>query len=369
MKIKARCLNCGAEFEVHECHIKRGSGKYCSYKCRGEFRTKNQTTIKTCPVCGNKFKCSNSRHQTVCSTDCKKAYYCGEKNPNWKGIYPRVKECVVCKKIFYVNTSSEFLNQKTCSRKCSYVLSGRSQLNRIKIKCAICGKIFEVSFVHGQSRRTCSLKCMAQYYRERSRGQDNPNWKNAEIQEDRRIRNHPMYRNWRDGVLARDKYTCQSCFCTDGEMHVHHIIPFSSEPRLRLKKSNGITLCKTCHFKFHSTIKEINILESNLRDRCKEYFKSEPEVVMFKIHGHESQETAIPDYIGCVCGFFVAIELKIIPNFATPLQQYQIRRIKSSQGFAFVCYSLDNVKEVINLVKSSAGLILGDKIEEVKNGI
>jgi hypothetical protein len=44
----------------------------------------------------------------------------------------------------------------------------------------------------------------------------------------------------------------------------------------------------------------------------------------------------IPDIIGSIRGVFFAFELKIPPNKATKMQEYHIRLIKRSGGFAAV---------------------------------
>lgn len=41
---------------------------------------------------------------------------------------------------------------------------------------------------------------------------------------------------------------CEACGKTEG-LHVHHIIPFSVDPKLELSEENLWTLCKDCHFK------------------------------------------------------------------------------------------------------------------------
>jgi very-short-patch-repair endonuclease len=59
-KIKHICLNCEKEFMARD----RGSRiKFCSKKCRAEYQTRMNSTIKICP-CGNKFKVKNSIAKT-----------------------------------------------------------------------------------------------------------------------------------------------------------------------------------------------------------------------------------------------------------------------------------------------------------------
>lgn len=82
-------------------------------------------------------------------------------------------------------------------------------------------------------------------------------WKGGITKEQILARNSKDYKKWRDAVFDRDFYKCQNCGakCGNGEnvyLHAHHINPFASHPELRLEVSNGITLCKSCHYKVHS---------------------------------------------------------------------------------------------------------------------
>lgn len=83
----------------------------------------------------------------------------------------------------------------------------------------------------------------------------------------RRFQNYTVWNRGRGAygtqILYRDNFTCQDCggfhaFCneysiylpvSDGELHIHHIVPVSEgggdEP------SNLITLCEECHKKIH----------------------------------------------------------------------------------------------------------------------
>jgi DNA-binding CsgD family transcriptional regulator len=65
-------------------------------------------------------------------------------------------------------------------------------------------------------------------------------------------RNRTKYKNWRKKCLVRDDFTCQACGKNGGKLNVHHINNFSEFKEFRYKPSNGITLCKECHTKFHS---------------------------------------------------------------------------------------------------------------------
>jgi len=59
------------------------------------------------------------------------------------------------------------------------------------------------------------------------------------------------YQIWRHRVYKRDKHTCQMCGRTDRVLNAHHIKMKYYHPELLYRTSNGITLCKNCHFKIH----------------------------------------------------------------------------------------------------------------------
>lgn len=66
----------------------------------------------------------------------------------------------------------------------------------------------------------------------------------------------PQYQAWRNSVLERDKYTCQSCrkVCKKSEkgLAAHHIKEYSKFVELRFDINNGLTLCRVCHMNLHS---------------------------------------------------------------------------------------------------------------------
>jgi 5-methylcytosine-specific restriction endonuclease McrA len=80
------------------------------------------------------------------------------------------------------------------------------------------------------------------------------------------LRNVIEYRQWRNDVYTRDKFTCQSCGVVGGRLQAHHIKPFSEiyhennvtnlkeglDCRALWNINNGVTLCEDCHSKTDS---------------------------------------------------------------------------------------------------------------------
>ena len=68
----------------------------------------------------------------------------------------------------------------------------------------------------------------------------------------------PGYNEWRNTIVNRDK----KCVCCGYDKHLeaHHLFGYKENPSLAVNESNGITLCKFCHDKYHSVygLRDIN---------------------------------------------------------------------------------------------------------------
>lgn len=80
-------------------------------------------------------------------------------------------------------------------------------------------------------------------------GEKNHMWKGGLTPINKTIRHSLEYRLWREAVFSRDNWTCQECNTRGGELHPHHLKPFSLFPELRFSIANGKTLCAPCHRK------------------------------------------------------------------------------------------------------------------------
>lgn len=82
-------------------------------------------------------------------------------------------------------------------------------------------------------------------------GPNHPNWQGGHSTIRQALFDSPEYRAFRKAVLERDNWTCQSCRARGGKLHVHHLKAWGPYPKLRYEVSNGITLCRKCHYGVH----------------------------------------------------------------------------------------------------------------------
>lgn len=58
----------------------------------------------------------------------------------------------------------------------------------------------------------------------------------------------PLYIEWRNKVIARDK-ECQMPQCNRRRrLQAHHIYRWADAPYLRYEERNGVALCPSCHY-------------------------------------------------------------------------------------------------------------------------
>jgi hypothetical protein len=151
---------------------------------------------------------------------------------------------------------------KTCERE--------KDNNRYEHKCKMCGKKYN----SGREDSTYCRECHDEHliktysifgtldqsgennpmYGVHRFGEENPNYKPEKTPEEREFgRLIEGYGIWRKKVYERDNYTCQCCGDnTGGNLHAHHLDAYSWCVEKRTDVNNGVTLCETCHNKFHS---------------------------------------------------------------------------------------------------------------------
>lgn len=83
-------------------------------------------------------------------------------------------------------------------------------------------------------------------------GSEHGMWKGGISSKRDRIKESKKYKQWRKSVFERDNYTCQKCGQVGYKLNAHHILSFSKHKDKITKLNNGITLCASCHYSFHS---------------------------------------------------------------------------------------------------------------------
>ena len=108
-------------------------------------------------------------------------------------------------------------------------------------------------------------------------GANNGNWKGGITPERLSARTSKEYKDWVQAVYAKDWYTCQCCgaYGSSVEKNAHHLLNFSNHEDLRFDVSNGITLCKSCHYptekgSFHN----LYGTQNNTPEQLEEYINS-----------------------------------------------------------------------------------------------
>ena len=67
---------------------------------------------------------------------------------------------------------------------------------------------------------------------------------------------HPEWQRKRLEVMERDNFTCQFCFSTDEELHVHHIYYLSNHQPWEYPLDAYKTFCHQCHQEEEEYLKE-----------------------------------------------------------------------------------------------------------------
>lgn len=123
-------------------------------------------------------------------------------------------------------------------------------------------------------------------FRELMRKENNPRYKDYVPKQKRTERKWPEYRDWRFAVFKRDNFTCQCCGDHNYEgrhgsicLEAHHLYNYADNKDKVFDLNNGITLCKSCHIKFHSQFGKKN----NTPEQFQEFLKNNSNIQTKKI--------------------------------------------------------------------------------------
>jgi len=68
---------------------------------------------------------------------------------------------------------------------------------------------------------------------------------------------HPKWQEKRLEILKRDEFTCQQCYDSESELHVHHRNYVKGRKPWEYENSDLVTYCKACHDDITDAIKSI----------------------------------------------------------------------------------------------------------------
>ena len=165
------------------------------------------------------------------------------------------------------------------------------------IKCEICGA--ERAYSPSRNRKPSRL-CMPCYGKNRS-GALNPNWRGGIKTENSKFRSSPEYRDWRESVFKRDDFACQKCGKVGGDLHAHHLVPFSLDPESRLRLENGQTLCRKCHHETDSFLSKAKAWCGELTTKDRFRFRSKKNFRAYMERTMRGWMWSV-NFYRCVCG-------------------------------------------------------------------
>lgn len=232
------CVDCGKETKLksrparcRDCRKKRI--KHSCPQCGRPLSAKHVKICRACfvknakhPVCIDCGKACNNANATRCQS-CYTKRLKGDNNPNWRGG----GSCPYCGKVIAREA-------RLCGDCKAIKFPGLP-------KCKACG---------GKLSRHDSLKNGTGYCKKCYVGDRNARWNPEREARGQRVRDVSGYTSWRRSVFERDNFCCQKCgYKHGGTLVAHHIHSWKTCPERRLDPTNGVTLCQTCHRRFHRT--------------------------------------------------------------------------------------------------------------------
>lgn len=93
--------------------------------------------------------------------------------------------------------------------------------------------------------------------------------------------------------------------------------------------------------------------EAPITKKTKEWLETQPDIHFYK--ASDRYHKGVSDFILCVRGIFVGVELKAEGNVASPHQILFIKQTERAGGIGGVCYTLAEVKALVEEARERAG--------------
>lgn len=102
--------------------------------------------------------------------------------------------------------------------------------------------------------------------------------------------------------------------------------------------------------------------ERDLQHACIKWVKEQyPDVLVVNIHGGGWSAKGFPDLICCVCGLFVAVELKVGDNEMQSDQQIWKKRIEKAGGIHACLRTLGQFQFLIQTLETDIRKVVSDE--------
>lgn len=89
--------------------------------------------------------------------------------------------------------------------------------------------------------------------------------------------------------------------------------------------------------------------EATLTKKVKEWLEIQSDIHFYK--ASDRYHKGVSDFILCVGGVFVGVELKADEGTASPHQNLFIKQVRNAGGVAGVCFTLGEVKELVQVAR------------------
>lgn len=229
---------CGHTHTTSLSNFARGKGdlcRECRYESNGRKRSLGDAVLRGvfenagCPVLSTYIKTVTQKVRYIA--------LCGHENET---TYNRFKAgggriCSKCSKStrYELDYVREVFEQNDCELLEDEYINCKTPMRYI----ALCGHESVITFDVFQNAANAARRC---------RGCHKHSYNEVPVE-----RNFTAMKTWRKNVYARDDYCCVACGKHRDDLNAHHLDSYDASKEGRLDVGNGVTLCVTCHIKFH----------------------------------------------------------------------------------------------------------------------
>ena len=283
--MRHNCVDCGNyEWGITPAHFL--NGRRCP-KCANNIKFTLDDIKAKLKISHPNIKVLSEFYKKVGITDIRDTHYinckCTIDGNEWSATVASILSgcnCPKCRAKFMTDLlrfDLDYVKEElTKTNKNIIILSDKYEgaLSYLNVKCLVCNNEWDATFDGlnngGHGCPKCAIK--------NNSGINNCNYNPDLTDEERELRRNYIgnenYDRWRRDVYKRDNYTCQCCGTKSGlgkavVLNAHHLNGYHWDKENRINIDNGITICKSCHDKFHKIYKN----KYNTKEQYEEYKK------------------------------------------------------------------------------------------------